>query len=270
MKTSVAVIVSTYNWPEALTLCVRSLFRQTLLPDEIIIADDGSGESTKRAVVALTEAAPCPVKHVWHEDNGFRLSEIRNKAIAAAESEYIIQVDGDCILERHFVEDHMSLARNGYFVCGSRVKLPADESASLLARYETAEAGDIRVKPSSPFFTNSLRIAPLRMAMARLYGRRLGHMRGCNMAFWRSDLILVNGYNEGLSGWGHEDQELAWRLKFAGIKKKCLKFGGVCYHLHHKEASKGEEWKHNDLIKSIIETKSTRCEKGIDRHTKEQ
>lgn len=266
MNFRIAIMVSTYNWPEALTLSVRSMLRQTLPPSEIIIADDGSGEETRAAIEALKKESPIPIKHVWHEDRGFRLSEIRNKAIAAADADYIIQVDGDCILERHFVQDHASLAEAGAFVCGSRVKLPEDETRRLTSEASTTDVGKVRVGISNPHYTNSLRIAPLRKLMARRYGKRIEHLRGCNMAFWKSDLIRVNGNNEDLNGWGHEDQELAWRLHFAGVEKKMLKFGGICYHLHHKEASKDGEWKHNEVIERTKEGKISRCENGLDKY----
>lgn len=266
MNTRIAIIVATYNWPEALNLCVRSLFNQTLLPNEIIIADDGSGESTRAVIEKLKEESPRPIKHIWHEDKGFRLSCIRNKAIAAAESDYIIQVDGDCIFERHFVADHMNVAKAGSFVCGSRIKLPQDESARILTEGVANGTKGIRVEFSNPHFTNTLRITPLINVLARLYGRRLQHLRGCNMAFWRDDLIRTNGYDEDLEGWGHEDQELAWRLKFAGVKKRMLKFGGICYHLYHKEASKDNEDMQYEAIRRTVENKATRCEKGISSH----
>ena len=48
-----SIVVSTYNWPEALELTVRSILKQTVLPDEIVIADDGSGEETKKAIERL-------------------------------------------------------------------------------------------------------------------------------------------------------------------------------------------------------------------------
>lgn len=269
MNTSIAIIIATYNWPEALTLCVRSIFQQTQLPDEIIIADDGSGESTRATIEKLKEESPRPLKHIWQEDKGFRLSEIRNKAIASAKADYIIQVDGDCIFEKHFVEDHMSVAKAGSFVCGSRVKLPAEESSRLLKGGGSCDTKDIRVSISNPHFTNIFRIPFLRLVLTDLYGRKLQHLRGSNMAFWRDDLIRVNGYDENLQGWGHEDQELAWRLKFAGVEKRMLKFGGVCYHLHHKEASKDNEGIQYEAIRQTVENKSTRCEKGISSHMAE-
>ena len=38
--------------------------------------------------------------------------------------------------------------------------------------------------------------------------------------------------------------EFAYRLHFAGVRKKALKMGGIMYHLYHKEASKAQENMH--------------------------
>src|SRR3546814_319958 len=112
-KNSIAdcsLIVSTYNWPEALTCCLNSIAAQTVLPTEIIIADDGSTEETKNATVDWSKRTHIPLIHVWHADQGFRLSEIRNKAIQRAAHPYIIQIDGDIILDSNFIEDHLKSA----------------------------------------------------------------------------------------------------------------------------------------------------------------
>ena len=117
---TVSLIISTYNWPRALYLCLDSVMQQTVMPSEILIADDGSGMSTRDVVKHFENISPVPVRHIWHEDNGFRLAAIRNKAIAASKGKYIIQIDGDLILQRNFIQDHMLFAREGCFVTGSR------------------------------------------------------------------------------------------------------------------------------------------------------
>ena len=118
---STSLIISTYNRSDALELCVKSVLRQSLLPDEIIIADDGSKEDTGELIHQLAASSEVPIIHVWHEDLGFRLASIRNKAIAKASKEYIIQIDGDIVLHKDFVKDHVRFAKKGSFVTGSRV-----------------------------------------------------------------------------------------------------------------------------------------------------
>ena len=131
---SVALIIATYNWPQALQQTLRSVARQTILPNEVLIADDGSDERTANLIQQFKEQHPAlNILHVWHEDNGFRLAAIRNKAISMAQSDYIIQIDGDIILDQYFIADHLSIKAVGYFVTGSRLLLGKKITAVLLA-----------------------------------------------------------------------------------------------------------------------------------------
>lgn len=259
------MLVSTYNWPEALERSVRGVFRQTVLPAEIVIADDGSTDDTLRVIDRLREESPVPVVHVWQEDNGFRKSEILNKAIAAMSGDYVLQIDGDVIPARHFVSDHLELAERNCFVCGSRVKLSPEITARVFS--DSSFSPSLWNLPVA-FAANSLRSRVLRRLMAERYGRKIDHLRGCNMAFWRDDLIRVNGYNEDLTQWGHEDGEIAYRLHFAGVKKKSLKMGGCVYHLYHQEVSRDNERRHLDEIERVRRDRLSRCENGIDKYLK--
>ena len=130
---STSLIISTYNRSDALELCVKSVLRQSLLPDEIIIADDGSKEDTGELIHQLAASSEVPIIHVWHEDLGFRLASIRNKAIAKASKEYIIQIDGDIVLHKDFVKDHVHFAKKGSFVTGSRVLIREGLTKKMLA-----------------------------------------------------------------------------------------------------------------------------------------
>ncbi len=226
---TIALLISTYNSPEYLRLSLDSVLRQSVMPDEVLVADDGSAEPTAQVVREFSAVAGIPVKHVWHEDKGFRLAAIRNKGIAAAVSDYIIQIDGDIILHPDFVKDHKRFARKGSFVTGSRTLLSKELSGKLLAMH----AGNLL-----PHFPGSHRFPWLTPLFAGLRSSDGTYVRGCHMAFWREDLLRVNGYNEDITGWGREDSELSWRLMNAGLRKRFLKFGAVEYHLYHPEASR--------------------------------
>ena len=136
----VSLMISTYNWKEALSLCLYSVFAQTVKPCEILIADDGSRDDTKQLIDKMRTKTDIPIVHVWHEDKGFRLSAIRNRSIERAKGDYIIQIDGDILLDKHFIADHLELAEKGYFVCGSRVLLGRMATARLLRGVETHPA----------------------------------------------------------------------------------------------------------------------------------
>jgi glycosyltransferase involved in cell wall biosynthesis len=121
MKTS--LLISTYNWPRALELVLLSAANQKVMPDEILIADDGSTEETKDLIESFKKKLLIPIYHFWHEDKGFRKSIILNKAIASAKGDYIIQVDGDCIMHKNFVGDHKAMAKQNTYLYGSRVNI---------------------------------------------------------------------------------------------------------------------------------------------------
>lgn len=261
MKTT--LLITTYNWPKALELVLYSVLHQHVMPDEVVIADDGSTEETKKLIDRYAEKMPVPVIWVWQEDKGFRRTSILNKAIAKATGDYIIQVDGDVVLSSHFVEDHIEMAQKGCFVCGSRVLLSAQISKKIL---DTKVVNVNLWNMPFSYVSNSFRSHVFRRLLAFRYARRIDHLRGCNMAYWREDAIKVNGYNEDLLEWGHEDAEFAYRLHFAGVRKKALKMGGIMYHLYHKEASKAQENMHKDVLNQVKKERLVRCTNGIDQY----
>ena len=262
IKTSLNI--STYNWPEALALCLLSIKAQKVLPDEVIIADDGSAESTKLLIERFQKDFPVPIKHVWQPDEGFQLTKIRNKGIAASSYEYIIQIDGDLILHPMFVADHIAFSKHGTFVGGSRVLLNKEYSENLLNR-KNISINLFNKGVSNKL--NGLRINTLTTYLADRYKiNDVYYLRGCNMAFWKQDLVKVNGYNEALTGWGREDNEIAIRLVNSGIQKRTLKFGGIAYHIYHPGEEKIKFDKNDALLKEAIETKTTYCSKGLNQY----
>lgn len=266
MKDACSLIIATYNWPGALELCLQSVLRQTVLPAEIIIADDGSGEETRSLVYDFTTKSPVPLVHVWQPDEGFQLARIRNRAIAQAQYDYIIQIDGDLILHPHFIEDHLHLREPGYFVSGSRVLLsPKTSDALLLHRSVEIE----KWHQGSKNYFNKLRNRSLRYFLAKRYKashRYKYYVKGCNMAFWKSNLLQVNGYNEAITGWGREDSELAIRLINAGVRKKFLKMGGIAYHMHHEHVSREEERRNTLIMKEAILNRKIFVPQGLSQH----
>lgn len=266
-KPSVSLLISTYNWPEALELALLSVAKQTIMPDEIVIADDGSKSPTTDLINNMKKILSCPIVHVWHEDSGFRLAEIRNKAIIKASSEYIIQIDGDVILEKHFIQDHLYLAQKGCFVSGSRINTSQELRDKLFSKKVT----------NISLFTKGIRnrLNGCRCSFLSKYYRfrykknNTYYVKGCNMAFWKKDLISVNGYNEDMTGWGKEDSEIAARLISSGIKRQFIKFGGVVYHIYHPFNSRERETINTEILEHAIKAKTTYCKNGLDKYYKE-
>lgn len=257
----VSLLISTYNWKEALSLCLYSVFAQTVKPAEILIADDGSRDDTRQMIEEMKKKTDIPIVHVWHEDKGFRKTKILNQALLKVTSPYIIQIDGDVILEEHFIADHLELAEKGYFVCGSRVLLNTKTTHRFLHGLDHHPAF---FKHSLGFMLNSFRSKMLRRYLSMRYGKyNIWRMRGCNMAYWKEDMLQVNGYNESLEMWGQEDVEFGCRLLHLGVVKKQLKMGGVEFHLHHTFASRENLPYHERILEEVIAKKEAWCENGI-------
>lgn len=264
---TVSLIISTYNSPKALDLCLMSVLQQSVLPDEVLIADDGSNEETRKIVEEFKKQSTVPVIHVWHEDNGFRLTVIRNKAIAKASMDYIIQIDGDIILNHHFIKDHKRFARKNSFVSGSRLNIQSELSKKLIIERS------IRVSSRNKGVHNRLngiRWQLLTYLLQNYHRTDLLYVRGCNMGFWRSDLLMVNGYDENMIGWGREDSEIACRLINAGVRKRIIKNAGIVFHLYHQDNSRAQFNINNEILQRTIDEKRIWCSKGVNQYLTEK
>jgi len=259
----ISLIISTYNSPSALEASLGSVLRQTTKPYEVIIADDGSTDSTPEVINRFRNEATFPVIHVWQKNEGFRLATIRNKAIARAKGDYIVQTDGDIVLHPDFIADHAAVARRGHFVCGSRVLVHKDLTDKIFAD------SSIIITPWIHGISNrknAFRSTFLSKAVNILSPSHLKY-RGCNMAFWRSDLLAVNGYDESYLGWGCEDHDLVARLMNHRIKPLQVRHRAICYHLWHPSSKKTDTFQRNNaLLEATRRDKHIRSNDGLDKY----
>lgn len=256
------LVAPTYNWPEALELLLLSVLNQTVLPNEIIIADDGSNVNTKELIASFQNKFAVPLIHVWHEDIKNRKPKIMNKAIAASKYDYIVEIDGDIILNRHFIEDHLTFAKKGHYLFGSRVNI----QEKLLQRLFSEKIISFNLFSSGIKKRGRTIRIPILMHLAKSFDKRSRKLRGCNMSFWREDFIKINGFNEALVGWGIDDSEMIERLHNIGIKGSRLKYSGIAYHIYHKEQSRSQLEINNEIERQTIENKLTFIEKGINQY----
>jgi glycosyltransferase involved in cell wall biosynthesis len=256
-KHSISIIITTYNSPDYLRRVLEAYLLQTQLPDELIVADDGSTGETCALVEEFRQKAPFPVKHIWHEDLGFRAAKIRNEAVKECSSEYLIFSDGDCIPHREFVADHAAVAKRGYFIQGKRMLVRKAASAAfapssliqLLVRCLRRELGGIH---------HLLRIPGFAVTTQGLRG-----IKTCNFAVYRNDALAVNGFNEAFVGWGREDSEFAARLFAYGLKRKDPPFSALVFHLWHPENCRNSLDENDRLLEDTVASKNYRCECGI-------
>jgi len=259
MKTS--VIVSTYNRQDMLVKVLDGLRHQTIPADEIIIADDGSNPKTVKAIHKIINDFPTAIHHIWQEDRGFRAALIRNKAIQKSSGDYLISLDGDCIPGKHFIEDHISLAENGYFFQGKRI-LVGQKRAQSFTYQDIASMSKLLKLAVSPHFSNKHHLLRLPFFPA-LSSKRLSGIKSCNLAFFRKDIYSINGFNQDFVGWGREDSELAVRLYKFGLKKKEHPFKAICFHLWHRENDRKQLSQNDKLLQEAIESDGYVCSNGL-------
>ena len=270
-----SLLITTYNWKDALAVVLDSVRRQSRMPDEVIVADDGSRPDTRDMLVSRAADFPTALRHVWQEDTGFRAASSRNRAIAASRGDYVIAIDGDMVLHPHFLADHVAFSERGSFLQGGRIQATAAYTGRLLAGTTpafapwmpadfTAQHGDER--------RHAFRWPWLAQRKARSAHAGVTVM-SCNMSFCRDDLLRVNGFDERMQGYGSEDLEIDLRLRNAGVRRRRLKFAGLAVHLLHDSrapvAPEDMAMPNNRILRETAESGSTRCEFGIDQYQAE-
>lgn len=242
MNNLISVIVSTYNWPTALDLVLQSLALQKDNHFEVIVADDGSKAETAELISRHQATFPHPLIHSWQEDKGFRLARSRNKAVTRAQGDYLIFMDGDCLVRKDFVTQHRRLAQEHCVAAGQRILLSKDFTQALFQQPQLNWMNHLstvikfsqqkklnRFSPALSLPLNFLRLKrPTRWQL----------LRGCNWSLFKSDYLAVGGQDEVFEGWGYEDSDMAIRLINNGCRMKWGGFTSPCFHLWHKEADR--------------------------------
>lgn len=255
-----SLVLNTYQSPVPLDKVCRGLSLQVRMPDEILIADDGSGEPTRQVVEKWQRQLPVPVHHVWHEDTGFRRTIILNKAIARSTGDCVVILDGDCVPHPHFISDHARLAEPGCWVQGRRsfVREP------FVPEFEAGQTSVL-----SWILRGRITGVMKALRWPRPSVRRDQQIRGtlgCNMGFWREDLLAVNGLDEDFLGWGREDSDLGARLHHLGRTRKFVHGWAVLYHLDHPFVSRDSVPAAEARLQNTLATRKIRCEKGVSQY----
>lgn len=257
----VAVVVTTYNRPNALSWVLASLFEQSVMPALIIVADDGSGTDTGDLVQVWAShfkqhSSRTALVHAWQEDLGFRAAAARNLAVQHAQEfgsiRRIIFLDGDCVAPSFFIQNHLTLLAPNLMVAGGRGLLSENHTNSLeeFARGLPPEMIVPELRQfSSPYRLWRAKACDRCVAMQPFTYTALNTLRdlrpkddslvrSCNLAVWLEDFIKVKGFDESFLGWGLEDTEFAVRLISAGVAVRYGRFATNVFHLWHPERNR--------------------------------
>ncbi len=233
-----SVIITTYNSEEWLRKVLIGYSIQTETDFEVVIADDGSTANTKIIIDSFSNKFHHPIIHVWHEDKGFRKSEILNKAILQSHADYLIFTDGDCIPRNDFVQTHLKHKEKGYFLSGGYFKLPLMISETLSnddITNQTCFSYSWLLKKGLSFSFKLSKLTKNKFLAVFLnwVTPTKSTFNGHNASVFKTDLLAINGFNEDMH-YGGLDREIGERLFNFGILSKQIRYHAICVHLDHE------------------------------------
>lgn len=268
MKT--AVIVTTYNRPDALGAVLAGFEAQADQDFDLVVADDGSTSETAAVIQDYQRRSKGSVRHVWQEDRGFRAAAIRNRAIAATTADYVIFTDGDCIPSRQFVQAHKHLAEPGYFLGANRVLLSAGCTQRVLREQLPVHQWSWVQWAQAWAGRDINRLVPLLALPDGVFRKwapnKWEGMKTCNLSVWRSDLLRVNGLDESYEGWGLEDSDLVIRLLRVGVKHKSARYAAPVFHLWHQEQARSRLEENRRRLDQVLRTQDAEAVVGLSRY----
>jgi glycosyltransferase involved in cell wall biosynthesis len=253
-----SLIIATYNQPASLEKLFQGLALQRKLPDEILVADDGSTDSTRAVIDGWRNTIPVSIHHLWHPDNGFLKTRILNQAVAKAIGDYLVFTDGDCVPHPLFIADHHKLAGPGFWVQGRRCFVRKPFVSEFMPEKTSLWQWMLCGRISRPH--KSLRL-PFPIVFCNKKQRGI---IGCNMAYWRDDIVAVNGFDEAYVGRGMgADSDLGSRLYNLGRPRKFVYGQALVYHLDHTIMPRPHFTANKARLDEVLRSGKTRCERGL-------
>jgi GT2 family glycosyltransferase len=232
-KTS--IIIAVFNRVQFLRSCLLSLKHQSIVPDEVILTDDGSTMDVVSQIQDVISDLDARVHYVRQPNKGFRLARCRNNGVRIATGDYLIFIDQDIVCTEHFIKTFIDHRRAKRFCVSYPIRLSPQQTErctgavieqfnfeSIIDRRQTEKIHKQYRKDRLYAFLKKLRLSEI--------GPKL---RGGVAAINREDFVNVNGYDEYYRGWGNEDDDLGRRLYKAGITGMNPFFHEFPLHLYH-------------------------------------
>lgn len=259
--TKVSLIIAVYKRSDFLELVLMSIERQSFRDVEVIIAEDDQSMEIKDLIRKRKVSFPFPIKHVCHEDKGFRKNKILNEALRIAQGEYMIFIDGDCLLHKRFIEEHVKHQKPDVCLFGRRAMLDRKTTDKLLQAKTFS-----RLSFLSLLFTKTRHLEDALYFPLLLTFRKTG-VKGSNFSISRELMFKINGFDEDFERpYGGEDTDIERRLRLIGAKIVCVKFKAIQYHLEHGgREGRTEEWEHTGkhFYQKKVEEGEWYCKNGL-------
>lgn len=266
-RLGISLIITNHNRPKALMRSLESALQQNLLPQEILITDINPNKETQALIQTFAAKSAIPIHYLWHENQKNYLSHIRNHAIAIAQNDYIVMIDDNLILHPNFLRDHQYAAQKGIFIQGSHVLLNQALSETLLTQ-------KIQSPFKRPFYAKGIQKRHAAISCSWLLqltlnfkNQNLNHTTTCNIGFFRSDALAVNGFNhQFLNATDEVENEFIARLYHHGVKRSYLHFGAIAYQLYTPQSKPVALPQNNVILTETLEQRKTWCQHGINEY----
>lgn len=227
----ISLIISFYKRLDFLEIILQSLDIQSYKDFEIIIAEDNNDPQTVEFISKARLEHRFSIKHVSHEDTGFRKTRILNMAVKAADGEQLVFIDGDCLLHKNFLKEYNKAITNTHFCYGRRVFLSKKHTDIILRTKSIKKCNVLYALLYGGKSIGAGFYLPHKKNKDKQYRRILG----CNWGIMKSNILSVNGFDEDYNRAGvGEDFDIDWRLKKHGLMVRSMKGKAIVSHLHHK------------------------------------
>ncbi|MBT3556660.1 MAG: glycosyltransferase [Rhodospirillales bacterium] len=239
MTPLISIIITTYNWTEALEQVLSSLMLQKDGRFEVIIADDGSKAETRELIEKFADRASFPIKHFWQEDRSFRVARCRNGGVSLATGEYLIFSDGDCCFLPDFISNHRELMEDGQMVTGKRCFLKKRFTNRVLKNKTAFYSWPRAILFILGLFgacNRAFQILPIPQSDAQRKRVPLEwrNAQTCNLAVWTKDFQRVDGFDASYENHGMEDSDFILRIIRSGVTRKTANYTSPVLHLYHR------------------------------------
>lgn len=220
----ISVVLATYEEPALLDTTLRALCEQEARRGfEVVIADDGSGDSV--AEVVERWEPQLRIRHVWQPDEGFRKARALNCAALSSTGDYLVFLDADCVPRQGFLDSIRRAAMPGWFLTTKRVDLSEALTARVLDeclpvwRWSAVEwllRAPREVGRPGYLVPGRDRRRPWRPDQPDFVPP---HVAYCLFGLPRESFVKVNGYDARCTRSDDgEDQDLAIRLRRSGLR----------------------------------------------------
>lgn len=264
-----SLIISVYKNIGFLKVILDNLHFQSVLPGEIIISEDGRSEEMAGYLEKIKQIAGIPLVHLTQQDDGWRKNKALNRAILSAKSDYLIFIDGDCVLHTKFIANHLKLRHPKRVLAGKRVKLSAEASQTLindglLTFQKTFRQRFSKLKRQGSTFMEEGIALPMNALTA--FAVRLGgisSIKGCNFSAYKQAFFAINGFDEDYTRPAiGEDHDLVWRFKGREFHIVPVRYFCIQYHLDHPESWNSQE-ENQKLYEQKVAEKHYACRNGL-------